>query len=226
MTDEANIPNKPFNNTKVYPGTIILIIGALLLLKQIDDFLVPHWLFEGRFVWPLIIMVCGIWLVSKRDQKWNKYEWKKQVNNWGKQWNTHQHYGSYTSHSDSNIEEDDAYVNAMGDDHLDVMAIFNNVKKNIISKSFKGGEVINMLSNITLNFGQADIEGNVIVDLTQVFCKTKIVVPANWRVINDTTAIFAEFSDKRSNYITMADSSKVLILKGTSLFVSVEIRNY
>jgi len=226
MTDETNIPDKPFNNSKVYPGIIILIIGALLLLRQLDAFLVPSWLFEGRFIWPLIIIAMGIWLVRRRDQKWNKHEWKKQVNDWGKQWQTDNFTNSFTRYSNSTAEEDAAYVNAMGDDHLDVIAIFNNVKKNIISKSFKGGQVTNLLSNITLNFGQADIDETIIVDLTQIFCKTKIVVPANWRVINNTTAIFAEFSDKRSNYITMADSTKVLILTGTSLFVSIEIRNY
>jgi len=226
MTDETNIPDKPFNNPKAYTGIIILTVGALLLLRQLDAFLIPHWFFEGRFVWPLIIMICGVWLVSKRDHPWGKYEWKKQMNNWGKQWHTNQHYNSFTGYSDLNMEEDAAYVKAMGDDHLDVTAIFNNVKKNIISKSFKGGQVTNLLSKITLNFGQADIDETIIVDLTQIFCKTKIVVPANWRVINNTTAIFAEFSDKRSNYITMADSTKVLILTGTSLFVSIEIRNY
>ncbi len=84
-----------------------------------------------------------------------------------------------------------------GDDHLDAVSVFGGVKKTILSKDFKGGEIVNVFGGAELDFTQANINGQVVIDITQIFGGTKIIVPSHWMVISDMAAIFAGFDDKR-----------------------------
>jgi predicted membrane protein len=65
------------------------------------------------------------------------------------------------------------------------------------SKSFRGGDITNIFGGTELDFTQADINGRVVIDITQVFGGTKIIVPSNWQVVVDMSAIFAGVDDKR-----------------------------
>lgn len=113
-----------------------------------------------------------------------------------------------------------------GDDHLDALSIFGGVKKIIFSKNFQGGEIVNIFGGAELDFTQADINGRVYVDITQLFGGTKIIVPAHWMVISDMAAVFAGVDDKRIRTSAPLDSNKVLVLKGISIFAGVDIRSY
>jgi len=113
-----------------------------------------------------------------------------------------------------------------GDDYLDAVSIFGGVKKMILSKNFKGGEIVNVFGGAELDFTQADINGRVIIDITQIFGGTKIIVPANWQVVSDLAAVFASVDDKRIKTMATADSNKILVLKGVSIFAGVDIRSY
>jgi predicted membrane protein len=59
---ETNIinPNKPTNG-KTMAGIIIVIIGGLLLINQLDMFFIPHWLFS----WPMWIIAYGVYMGGK-----------------------------------------------------------------------------------------------------------------------------------------------------------------
>ena len=59
---ETNIitPNKPHNG-KTMAGVIILIIGGILLIDQLDLFFIPHWLFS----WPMLIITYGLYMGGK-----------------------------------------------------------------------------------------------------------------------------------------------------------------
>lgn len=43
-------------------GMIVVLIGALLLLQQ----LFPITFFNGNFLWPLVLIIVGIFIISKR----------------------------------------------------------------------------------------------------------------------------------------------------------------
>ena len=81
-----------------------------------------------------------------------------------------------------------------------------------------GGSEINLLL--------ADIKHEVVLEINNVFGGTKLIVPANWDVKNDVTAIFGGIEDKRSMNTTPPDPSKVLVIKGTCLFGGIEVANY
>ena len=113
-----------------------------------------------------------------------------------------------------------------GDDYLDTVSVFGGVKKTILSKDFKGGEVVNIFGGAELDFTQADITGRVILDITQIFGGTKIIIPSHWQVVSDIAAVFGSIDDKRMRSTAAPNSEKILVLKGVSIFAGVDIRSY
>ncbi len=70
METITNNPNK-YTNGKTIAGLIILSIGGILLIDQLDLFFIPHWLFS----WPMWIIAYGLYMGVK-------YNFKKPVWIW------------------------------------------------------------------------------------------------------------------------------------------------
>lgn len=111
----------------------------------------------------------------------------------------------------------------MIDDYINTTAIFGEVKKHILSKDFKSGKVMNLFGTTTVDFCNADIDGSVILDSTQLFGEIKIKAPANWHIVPEVTNIFMVVDDKRRNRTLNAGNNKILILKGVGIFASIKI---
>lgn len=269
-------------------GALLLIVGAIALLHQLDFFWFPDWIFswpmwiiawalyigarhqfrtaswvvmllvgivfllndnvpafsERDILWPVLIICFGIWLIIRRSNKWDK---RHQWDDWGKdKWknkyavppqNPNEPVVDYTvgssaaevppafSSTASGSSTDSGFRSSI-DDHLDAVSVFGGVKKTILSKNFQGGEIVNVFGGAELDFTQANINGHVVIDITQIFGGTKIVVPSNWRVVPDMAAVFASVDDKRIRTTANVDSDKILILKGVSIFAGVDIRSY
>ena len=77
-----------------------------------------------------------------------------------------------------------------------------------------------------INLSQADIQGNIILDVTNIFGGTKLVVPSNWIIQNEVTAVFGAVEDRRPLNTNLLDTNKTMILKGTCLFGGVDIKTY
>ena len=77
-----------------------------------------------------------------------------------------------------------------------------------------------------VNLSQADIQGTITLDTTNIFGGTKLIVPASWEVKSEATAIFGGIEDKRDLHAIKPDPAKVLIIDGTCIFGGIEIRNY
>lgn len=264
--------NKPRNN-KALAGIILLIVGLVLLVHQLDFFLFPGWLISwpmaliaigmyqgakhqfrtsgwlimiligviwlsnqafphydvGRITWPVCIIIFGLWMILRRGNRWDKHR---------EEWDKWQQSQSQTPPStDPNAPADAAsqankwdfsgkYKNSYGDDYLDAVSVFGGVKKTILAKDFKGGEIVNIFGGAELDLTQADINGRVVLDITQIFGGTKIVVPSNWQVVSDIAAVFASVDDKRIRTAAASGNEKILVLKGVSIFAGIDIRSY
>jgi len=279
MSNDIDYTNKPSPRSgKAIAGTILLIVGGLLLINELDLFFFPNWLISwqtglialGLYIgakhhwrssswmlmviigviflfdyipgyerhdvaWPLLLIGIGLYVILKRNHKGDKDDWKNFTN--GK-WDW-RHYQSskpgdpvvdYTTTSSSTpppaADTSSAGFRPSADDYLDAVSVFGGVKKTILSKNFKGGEIVNVFGGAELDFTQANIDGHVVIDITQIFGGTKIVVPPHWRVVPDMAAVFASVDDKRIRTSAPADSDKVLVLKGVSIFAGVDIRSY
>ncbi|MCY7408948.1 MAG: cell wall-active antibiotics response protein [Chitinophagales bacterium] len=184
------------NNFKNALWFIMILIGSIFLVND----LMPQWQWH-QYLWPLGLIAVGIFLILKPKRgKWNA------ENNW------------------NNSSTTDGGVLA-NEDVLDCTTFFGGLKKNVLSKNFKGGEVVTVFGGTEINFTHADIQGRVVLEVTQIFGGTKLIVPSNWEIKSEVTSIFGGISDKRPpNANALGD--KILILDGTSIFGGIEIVSY
>ncbi len=77
-----------------------------------------------------------------------------------------------------------------------------------------------------INLMQADLQHNIVLEVNNVFGGTKLIVPSNWDVKNEVSAVFGGIEDKRSINTSVPDQDKILILKGTCVFGGIEVSNY
>lgn len=179
-------------------GWIVLVVLGLVLL--IDD-IFPETQLEN-YLWPTVIILLGLAIIStagKRRERWKT--WREKCKN-----NT-------TFQNNENM--------------LDAISIMGGVKKNVITKDFKGGEITCILGGAEINLSQADFNGSVILEVTQIFGGTLLIVPSNWEIQSENIAILGGIEDKRNvAEHRSSPGSKVLILKGVSIFGGIDIKNY
>ena len=111
----------------------------------------------------------------------------------------------------------------MTDNYITTTAIFSEVKKQILSKDFKFGNLTNVFGRTTVDFSNADINGMVVLDSTQLFGEIRIKAPANWQVVPEVTNIFMVVDDKRRSRTVNIDNNKTLILRGVGIFATIKI---
>lgn len=155
-----------------------------------------------HYTWPVVLIGLGLLIMFRSGKR--RGHWKK----WDER---------------HTFEE-----NSMND-YLDSTVVFGGVKKNIISKNFRGGEVVTVFGGTEINLMQADLAGTVTLELTQVFGGTKLIVPPHWRIWSkDMVAILGGIDDKRPmmSNPSAEEPNKTLILKGTCMLGGIEIRSY
>jgi predicted membrane protein len=205
---------------------LLILLGIVFLINENFDR-------ADRVVWPIAIIGFGLWLILRRHNHFDKTQWNKD-NKWGSATytppNANEPVVDYTGTTDyTTIKEPinpSTSYKATGDDYLDTISVFGSVKKIILSKNFKGGEIVNIFGGAELDFTQADIQGTVLIDITQIFGSVKMIVPPHWQVVPDIAAVFAGIEDKRMKNTSIASSEKILVLKGVSIFAGVDIRSY
>ena len=125
--------------------------------------------------------------------------------------------GEDTSHENQNYSSED---------FTESTSIFGGIKKNILTKKFQGGDIVNIMGGTELNLMQADINGRVVLEIVQLFGGTKLIVPAHWEIKPEMVALFGGIEDKRQVQNVTHSPDKILVLKGTTMFGGIEIRNY
>ena len=189
------------------PGwAIVMLIGAAFVLKEFDPTLAV-----GEYIWPIAIIVVGIMLIVRPKKKDGyAHEWWKD---------------KFERDMNTATAQNPAFSS---EDYLDTVTIFGGVKKNIFSKTFRGGELVTIFGGTEINLTQADVPHPIVLDITQIFGGAKLIVPPHWTIKSeDIVSIFGSVEDKRpvmaeSNY----DAQKVLVLKGTNIFGGIDIKSY
>lgn len=200
----------------LHPGWIVLIaVGGGFLLNDIY----PE-LHIKPILWPSLLILIGLAIVFKPRNKRRE----QMRRHWGK-WHQHKYqhrFGQYP-HSDSNFREEPAK-----EDYIECTSIMAGVKKSVFSKSFKGGEITNVFGGAEINLMQADFEGKINLEITQVFGGTKLLVPANWEIRSaEMVTVFGSLEDKRPVQPQVGDSSaKIVVITGTTVFGGIDIKSY
>lgn len=113
------------------------------------------------------------------------------------------------------------------DDFIDDVAIFGGSEQKIKSRNFKGGKITNIFGGSTFDMLDAQLApGQNVMDVFCMFGGSKFIVPADWKVRIDVTAIFGGFNDKRKSISTSETSyDREFVIKGFVLFGGGEIKN-
>jgi hypothetical protein len=246
---DRGTPRRSHGN--VIAGVLLLIVGGALLMRQLDLGL-PRWLFTwpmivitagvfigavNRFrdfgwliicgvgfffladdiwpdievtdyIWPAIIIIIGLALLFKPP--FVKTKWKKNAGEW-----------SFTG----GIEAMSQKKHASKEDVLDVAAVFGSVKKNLYSKTFKGGEIVSVFGGVEIDLTQADFEGTIKIESVQIFGGATLLVPPTWQVRSEAVAIFGGIEDKRKQIVSQ-NPERILVLEGFVMFGGIEIKSY
>lgn len=191
-----------------HPGWIIFIlIGSLFLADDIfPDITI------SAMIWPVLIILLGIIIIFKprNIHKCQNHQWQRWKHHWK---------DKYEWENTNTIQ---------GEDSIETVSVFAGVKKHVISKNFKGGEVTCVFGGAEINLMQADLNGTAVLELTQIFGGTKLIVPAHWDIQHhELVAVLGGIEDKRFiQKETIIDTGKKLVLRGTCLLGGIEIKSY
>jgi predicted membrane protein len=189
---------------------VMILVGGFGLADKIDPTLQMD-----RFIWPVVIMAIGLMFILRPRRRCSN-RWKNYQDRWQQPSDT------------AGAEQTTGFEETTADrrDFLEVTSVFGGVKKNVLSKNFKGGDIISFMGGSEIDLTQADFNGKITIDATNIFGGTKLIVPPTWDVQSDITAIFGGVDDKRQISGINLDPNKVLILDGTCMFGGIEIRSF
>lgn len=195
---------------------ILVVIGSIFLIDSIN----PDYDLR-KFTAPAVIVAIGLVMILRPKKVSNRelYYDNRDNSNLAELQEQPAFQQSYDSSSRGGTY-------SSKEDYIDSVAIFGSVRKVIVSKDFRGGDMVSIFGGNELDLSQADINGTVAMDVTQIMGGTKLVVPSHWDVKSEMVAFFGGIEDKRRLQPGTSSPDKCLILKGTSIFGGIEIRNY
>lgn len=187
---------------------LILIGGAFLASDMYPAILIKP------LLWPILIILFGLFIIFKPRRK-QHYLFRKRMYH---KYHRHHHHGDW--HCDNPGQNVD-------DDKIESTTFMGAVKKNILSKNFKGGEITNVLGGAEINLSQADFEGTATLEITNVLGGTKMIIPANWGIQSELVSVMGSIEDKRPLQPNLnVEKSKILILRGTVFMGGIDIKSY
>jgi predicted membrane protein len=255
IQDQNSDFNRSKHGGRVLAGLFLLLVGAVFLMKEMAFPFFPDWLFSWpmlliaigiysgikhefrnpawiiliviggvfltdemnigfdfhRFIIPIIIIAVGFLMIlrPRRRGDWRWDDWK-------------QNNTASTAIKDTKEEYTQNYSS---DDRFSSTSIFSGVKKVIVSKNFRGGDITCIMGGFEADMSKADMESPAVIEITHIFGGSKLIVPSNWLVKIDIVSLFAGVEDKRQQS-SNTDPNKLLILKGTSIFGGIEVKSY
>jgi len=197
------------NRFRDYGWLIVTGVGFFFLADDIW----PDISFRN-FLFPIIFIAIGLMIIFKPRTGSNLFQW-----------------GSKKNTEDEPITAETisaAQSETVKADVLDVTAVFGAVRKNVVSKDFRGGEIVTVFGGADIVLSQADFKTpQVIIESVNIFGGAKLIVPANWQIRSEAVAIFGGIEDKRMQLpVNSSDPEKILVLQGFVMFGGIEIKSF
>jgi len=200
------------------PGSSIMILIGLIFL--FDQF-IPGINFHTYIVPAILIGVGIIFLLRPRGSSCNSNRhWQRRAERMNRR------FGPVPQNFNNNQNTSAPGADDHTAEYIDVVSVFGGVKKNVQSKNFKGGEIVSFMGGSEINFMQSDIQHPVQLEVNNVFGGTKLIIPSNWDVKSEISAVFGGVDDKRTFNTSVADSNKIIRLTGSCVFGGIEVTNY
>jgi hypothetical protein len=238
--------DRKFKNGRTFGGLVIVVVGTLLLAREVGVYF-PSWLFS----WPMWLIVLGFYIGVRHhfrnpgflipmaigtafliDQmvpgiELREYLWPIMIIGVGLVMILRSRTRAENDSLFSMLDRGKMDPNKGDSGIFETVTIFGENKHQVLSKEFKGGESVCVFGGAEINLTQADISGRVPLELVQVFGGTKLIVPAHWKIESEeVVTIFGGLNDKRQFNNTVTDPTKILVLRGTSVFGGIDIKSF
>ena len=179
---------------------VLILVGGVFLLNEIY----PEFSFR-RYMWPVALIAVGMFIIMRPRNRWN--------------WNDRK-----VPDGNDPSSEQQGYSK---EDFVESTSIFGGAKKLVISKNFRGADLVNIFGGTELDLSQADFTGTSVIELTTIFGGTKLLVPSNWSVKSEAVTIFGGIEDKRKMQTPVTEGSeKTLLIRGTVIFGGIDIKSF
>ena len=111
---------------------------------------------------------------------------------------------------------------------MTAVAIFGACERRFTGQHFQTGKATSIFGGLELDFRDADIDDEAVLEVSCVFGGVELRVPETWYVNSRSLPVFGGFEDKtRQTRVEQAPGAKrkTLIITGTVVFGGVEIKN-
>ncbi|SMD32607.1 Predicted membrane protein [Reichenbachiella faecimaris] len=223
-------------------GLALVIIGGIFLLVNFD--ILPVVVENLAFNWKGIVLVVGIVLYATKSNKLPglfmiigamyfiiaTYVWQEYHINIGLSrifWPGLMIAAGILLLNKRKIEFK-RKVSGQSFDYLNDSNIMGGGEVKVRSEQFKGGQTSAVFGGASYDMtGSKLAEGNHTLEVLAVFGGFTFIVPSDWEIQLDVTAIFGALADKRK-FVKPPESgtNKRLRIKGFVLFGGGEIKNY
>ena len=232
-------------HSRVWTGIFILLIGVAALLKASIPFF-PDWVFSwqmllvalGMFIgvrhnfrgvaWFILMLIGGVFLLNDIYPEFGlrRYMWPFALIAVGLFILSRPRNRRGPDNENKADQSSDVGTGFSKEDFVETTSIFGGAKKIIISKNFKGADLVNIFGGTELDLSQADFTGTAVIELTTIFGGTKLLVPSNWSVKSEAVTIFGGIEDKRRMQTITEIPDKTLLIRGTVIFGGIDIKSF
>jgi hypothetical protein len=109
-------------------------------------------------------------------------------------------------------------------DRISTFALWSLVGRKVLSQRFTGGDVSALMAGAQIDLrGAEPVEGGAVLDLFVWWGGVDIIVPPDWKIINEATAIMGGIEDRTKT--PPPDARHTLILRGAIIMGGVEIKH-
>ncbi len=242
MENDTNRPVHTSQKGRLIFGAILIVIGGIVLLGNLDFFNVD--LSFYLFSWKTILIYIGIYLLAARPQSYSGYIlmglgfifWIPNI--FGENISLHEVFWPLVliglgillitrqrnRHHEKRQNNKKGYSDNKG--YLNDISVFGGGIKIIQSDNFKGGSITAVFGGSEIDLRQVSMEEDfIVIDVFTMFGGTKLILPENWKVEWDGVSLFGGFSDKR-RINTGVVTEKTLVIKGLVMFGGIEVKSY
>lgn len=199
---------------KFISSLLFLSVGGFFLIPEVGK--IPNNLLGTvppdfvQVYWPSLLIIAGVLFLIKRffPNKDKQDFHEKMHERWAKR----------------NCKSNGS--NQIIDGYLESNSVFNSGEQIVLDPEFKGGEINTVFGETKIDLRKTNLlEGKTKLEINVVFSSVVIFVPESWAVQISVDPVFGAFEDKRSYKGENADTSKILVINGSIVFGSGELRN-
>ncbi|MBK9219752.1 MAG: hypothetical protein IPL70_15955 [Uliginosibacterium sp.] len=110
----------------------------------------------------------------------------------------------------------------LGEERIDATAIMGGYRRQLHTQNFRGGDVTAIMGGCELDFRNASIENEAVLNVMAFWGGIELKVPADWTVVLQGSGIMGGFEDKTR---VPAEAGKRLIVRGYAIMGGFEVKN-